>query len=74
MMGFGYLVGAWLLNKSKIKASEKLKSGGTDNDFLNAKIVSSDFYNLHILPRVSMHFKVVTDGSNVVMKTLDSYV
>ena len=74
MMGFGYLIGAWLMNKSKTKASAKLHSGDTDKEFLNAKILSSDFYNLHILPRVRMHFKVVTDGSNIVMKTLDSYI
>ena len=74
MMGFGYLIGAWLMHKSKTKALEKIQFGDTDKVFLNAKIVSSDFYNLHILPRVSMHFKVVKDGSNVVMKTLDSYV
>ena len=74
MMGFGYLIGAWLMNKSKTKASEKLHSGDTDKEFLKAKILSSDFYNLHILPRVRMHFKVVTDGSNIVMKTLDSYI
>ncbi len=74
MMGFGYLIGAWLMNKSKTKASAKLQSGDTDKEFLKAKILSSDFYNLHILPRVRMHFKVVTDGSNIVMKTLDSYI
>ena len=74
MMGFGYLIGSWLMSKSKTKALEKLKSGDRDKDFLNAKINSSKFYNLHVLPRVSMHFKVATDGSNVVMKTLDSYI
>ena len=74
MMGFGYLIGAWLMHKSKTKALEKIQFGDSDKVFLNAKIVSSDFYNLHILPRVSMHFKVVKDGSNVVMKTLDSYI
>ena len=74
MMGFGYLIGAWLMHKSKTKALEKLQSSDTDKLFLNAKIVSSEFYNLHILPRVNMHFKIVTGGSNVVMKTLDSYV
>ena len=74
MMGFGYLIGAWLMNKSKIKAQEKLDSGETDKDFLEAKILSSDFYNLHILPRVNMHFKVVKNGSKVVKNTLDSYV
>ncbi len=62
------------MNKSKTKALEKLQSGDTDNDFLNAKIVSSDFYNIHILPRVSMHFKIVTDGPNIVKKALDSYI
>jgi len=74
MMGFGYLIGAWLMNKSKIKAQEKLDSEETDKDFLEAKILSSDFYNLHILPRVNMHFKVVKNGSKVVKNTLDSYV
>ena len=74
MMGFGYLIGAWLMNKSKLKAIEKLQTGEPDTDFLKAKIISSDFYNLHILPRVSLHFKVVQNGSKVILETSDSYV
>ncbi len=74
MMGFGYLIGAWLMDKSKLKAIEKLQTGEPDTDFLKAKIISSDFYNLHILPRVSLHFKVVQNGSKVILETSDSYV
>ena len=33
MMGFGYLIGAWLMHKSKTKALEKIQFGDTDKVF-----------------------------------------
>ena len=50
MMGFGYLIGAWLM-QNKNKAEEKIDNQNEDSNFLLSKIISSNFYNKHILPR-----------------------
>ncbi len=74
MMGLGYLIGSWLMNKSKSKAIEKLNIKESDQDFLKSKIVSADFYDTHILPRSNLHLNIVSNGSKVVFETLDSNV
>ena len=74
MMGFGYMIGGWLMNKSKLKAEEKLGFSKNDKTFLESKILSSKFYNTHILPRVETHFKIVKNGSKVVLEAKDSYI
>ena len=41
---------------------------------LNSKIVSAEFYDFHILPRIEYHFKVVMKGAKVVQLTNDSFI
>ena len=74
MMGFGYLIGGWLMHKAKIKAMLKLSNENQNEIFLKSKIVSSDFYNLHILPRIQSHFQIVLNGAEVIQSTNDSYI
>ena len=74
MMGFGYLIGGWLMHKAKIKARLKLSNKKQNEIFLKSKIVSSDFYNLHILPRIQSHFQIVLNGAEVIQLTNDSYI
>ena len=74
MMGFGYLIGGWLMHKAKIKARLKLSNKKQNEIFLKSKIVSSDFYNLHILPRIQSHFQIVLNGAEVIQSTNDSYI
>ncbi|MDC0092690.1 acyl-CoA dehydrogenase [Alphaproteobacteria bacterium] len=74
MMGFGYLIGGWLMHKAKIKANLKLSSENQNEIFLKSKIISGNFYNLHILPRIQSHFQIVMNGAEVVQSTNDSYV
>ena len=74
MMGFGYLIGAWLINKSKLKALELLKSDKNNKNFLEAKIISADFYIKYILPRVEMHFKAVRNGSEIISNTSELHL
>jgi 3-(methylthio)propanoyl-CoA dehydrogenase len=74
LMGFGYLVGGWLMHKAKIKANIKLSNNPKNEIFLKSKIVSADFYNLHILPRISTHLEIVKNGANIVKLTKDSYI
>jgi len=74
MMGFGYLIGGWLMHKAKIKAMLKLSNKNQNEIFLKSKIVSSDFYNLHILPRIQSHFQIVLNGAEVIQSTNDNYI
>lgn len=74
LMGFGYLVGGWLMHKAKIKANIKLSNNPKNKIFLKSKIVSADFYNLHILPRISTHLEIVKNGADIVKLTNDSNI
>jgi hypothetical protein len=42
--------------------------------FLKSKIISAEFYDFHILPRIEYHFKVVMKGAKVVQLTNDSFI
>jgi len=74
LMGFGYLVGGWLMHKANLKAQEKLSTNPKDDPFLRGKILSSEFYDLHILPRIQTHFRIVMKGANVIKLSNDSLI
>ncbi len=74
MMGFGYLIGGWLMHKGKVKAKLKLSEKSQNENFLNSKIISAEFFDFHILPRVESHFKIVTKGASIVQLTGDSFI
>ena len=74
LMGFGYLVGGWLMDKAKRSAKEQLSKTSINEIFLKSKIVSAEFYDFHILPRIDYHLKVVMKGAKVVQTANDSFV
>ncbi len=74
LMGFGYLVGGWLMDKAKRSAKEQLSKTTKNEIFLKSKIVSAEFYDFHILPRILYHLKVVMKGAKVVQTTDDSFI
>ena len=74
LMGFGYLIGGWLMDKAKRSANKKLSESSKNEMFLKSKIISAEFYDFHILPRIEYHFKVVMKGAKVVQLTNDSFV
>ena len=74
LMGFGYLVGGWLMDKAKRSAKEQLSKTSINEIFLKSKIVSAEFYDFHILPRINYHLKVVMKGAKVVQTTDDSFI
>ena len=74
LMGFGYLVGGWLMDKAKISANKQLSKSSRNKVFLKSKIVSAEFYDFHILPRIEYHFNVVMKGAKVVQLTNDSFI
>ena len=74
LMGFGYLVGGWLMDKAKRSANEQLFKTSINEIFLKSKIVSAEFYDFHILPRIDYHLKVVMKGAKVVQTANDSFI
>ena len=74
LMGFGYLVGGWLMDKAKRSAKEQLSKTSINEIFLKSKIVSAEFYDFHILPRIDYHLKVVMKGAKVVQTANDSFL
>ena len=74
LMGFGYLVGGWLMDKAKRSAKEQLSKTSINEIFLKSKIVSAEFYDFHILPRIDYHLKVVMKGAKVVQTANDSLI
>ena len=74
LMGFGYLVGGWLMDKAKRSAKEQLSKTSINEIFLKSKIVSAEFYDFHILPRTDYHLKVVMKGAKVVQTANDSFI
>ena len=74
LMGFGYLIGGWLMDKAKRSANKKLSESSKNEMFLKSKIISAEFYDFHILPRIEYHFKVVIKGAKVVQLTNDSFI
>jgi len=74
LMGFGYLVGGWLMDKAKRSAKEQLSKTSINEIFLKSKIVSAEFYDFHVLPRIDYHLKVVMKGAKVVQTANDSFI
>ena len=62
------------MQKSKNKAEEKIDNQNEDSNFLMSKIISSNFYNKHILPRCLNHLNIVLDGSKIVSETQEEFV
>jgi hypothetical protein len=67
LMLLGYLCGGWLLGQSAVKAAARLASGGGDESFLQAKIVTARFYCEHLLPRAGACLAVIEAGPDSVM-------
>ena len=74
LMGFGYLIGGWLMDKAKRSANKKLSESSKNEMFLKSKIISAEFYDFHILPIIEYQFKVVMKGAKVVQLTNDSFI
>jgi len=66
---FSLVVGAWMHAQSAV-AAQKLLVDGTDKystDFLEAKIVTAQFYGEHILPRAEAEARSARAGSAAIM-------
>jgi alkylation response protein AidB-like acyl-CoA dehydrogenase len=67
LMLLGYVCGGWLLGQSALKAAMRLESGGGDESFLEAKIVTARFYCEHLLPRAHACLAAIEAGPDSMM-------
>jgi hypothetical protein len=67
LMLLGYVCGGWLLGQSALKAAARLASGGGDESFLQAKIVTARFYCEHLLPRAHACLAAMEAGPDSLM-------
>ncbi|MFT5721319.1 MAG: alkylation response protein AidB-like acyl-CoA dehydrogenase [Motiliproteus sp.] len=63
LMLSGYLCGGWLLAKSAWLSDQQLQQATANQPFLEAKIVTSDFYFSHFMPRIGAHAQIITADS-----------
>ncbi|SFD18628.1 acyl-CoA dehydrogenase [Pseudoalteromonas denitrificans] len=67
MMMFGYICGAWLMAKAALKAQALLDSGEGERAFLQSKLVTTQFYFDHLLPRIKTNIAIIQSGSDSIM-------
>lgn len=67
MMMFGYICGAWIMGQSAIKAQAQLDAGNGDPEFLQAKLITAQFFSEHLLPRVKSNLAAIQAGSASIM-------
>tara|TARA_R110001632_G_scaffold156446_1_gene274736 strand:- start:1897 stop:2850 length:954 start_codon:yes stop_codon:yes gene_type:complete len=67
MMLFGYLCGGWLMAKSAMQAKAQLAAGEGNADFLNAKLISAQFFCEHMVVRSQACFASIQAGSDSIM-------
>ncbi len=67
LMLCGYLTGGWLMSKQAIIATESLKTGADNSEFLSAKIITARFYCEHLLPRVKAYTETLLKGESSLM-------
>ncbi|WP_339767446.1 acyl-CoA dehydrogenase [uncultured Paraglaciecola sp.] len=67
MMLFGYLCGGWLMAKSAMQAKAQLDAGEGNSEFLNAKLISAQFFCEHMVVRTQACFASIQAGSESIM-------
>jgi len=68
LMLLGYACGGWIMGLSALKASKKLREGGGDTAFLQAKLLTASFYCDHLLPRTGACLAAVKAGPQSTME------
>jgi len=67
LMMCGFTMGAWLTTSASCIATQLLKIGHEDKEFLEGKIQSGQFYIEHVLPHAASLATVVRNGANSVV-------
>lgn len=67
LSSFGIIAGAWMMERSLVKAKELLAGGEGNADFLERKIGTAEFYLSNILPLAPGYMSAASDGSKAVL-------
>jgi alkylation response protein AidB-like acyl-CoA dehydrogenase len=67
LMQAGIVVGGWQMARAAVIASERLASGTTDTDFMQAKVLTAKFYAEQSLPRAAAHAATIRSGGATMM-------
>jgi alkylation response protein AidB-like acyl-CoA dehydrogenase len=67
LMMLGYICGGWVMGQSALKAARLLESGGGNESFLRAKLVTAQFYTDHLLPRAGSCLATIKAGDDSIM-------
>ncbi|MCC5860706.1 MAG: acyl-CoA dehydrogenase C-terminal domain-containing protein, partial [Gammaproteobacteria bacterium] len=67
LMLTGTVAGGWLMGRGALAASRRLADGDTDREYLEAKLVTAQFYAEHLLPRAGAYRDAILAGSESMM-------
>ena len=67
LMMLGYVFGGWMMIKSASKSLELKNTGEFDEDFLNAKVITSSIYLSSILPKIESLSSIILKGDEDIL-------
>ena len=67
LMQAGLVIGGWQMARAAAIAADKLASGFGDKEFLQAKIITAQFYVEHSLPQAEAHAVSMRAGAESMM-------
>ena len=74
LMMLGYVFGGWMMIKSASKSLELKNTGDLDEDFLNAKIITSSIYLTSILPKIESLASIILKGDEDILSMKRSWL
>ena len=70
----GYVFGGWMMLKTASKSIELKKNPEMDNEFLDAKIATSNIYLSSILPKIESLSSIIMNGDEDVLSMKNSWL
>ena len=74
LMMLGYVFGGWMMLKTASKSIELKKNPEMDNEFLDAKIATSNIYLSSILPKIESLALIIMNGDEDVLSMKNSWL
>ena len=74
LMMLGYVFGGWMMLKTASKSIELKKNPEMDNEFLDAKIATSNIYLSSILPKIESLSSIIMNGDEDVLSMKNSWL
>ena len=67
LMMLGYLCGGWLMSRSASKAAEEIEKSEKPSEFMQAKLISSDIFMTHLLPKIKSLSDSIIKGDDSIL-------